>query len=157
MKKEQNQKYETQQFVYKLEKLSKRGWDTNPRVVSLDKDYLSYYRKVPAQFTLNELTGLSKPKCQLKLARIKNIAIVNEESASKNKKLKGNSFKIIKITYMKDGVLKNGDADSDDEKIKSARSKNKKGKKNKRSKSKEKNAKITNEWHFICSDDNERN
>ena len=111
-----------QQFVYKLEKLSKRGWGTNMRVVSLDENYLSYYRKVPDTFVLNELTGLAKPKCQLKLTKIKNIAIIDEAVAMKNKKLKGKSQKIIKISFLTDGLLYNGDPDSEDEKIKSARS-----------------------------------
>ena len=52
---------------------------------------------------------------------------------------------------MKDGILKNGELDSDDERTKSVR--NKKQKKKTKSQSKDKKSAQTDEWLFICNDD----
>ena len=40
----------TQVFMEDLGKVSNKGWSVHKRVLELDKDYLSYYRKVPPNF-----------------------------------------------------------------------------------------------------------
>ena len=101
-------------------KVSNKGWQTHQRVVTLDENHLSYYRKVPKEFEEDKFEALEseKPKQVLKLLSIVEVCQVAEEDTKKFMKLKdkkaGSIF--IKIIFSKDGLVKqakDGDQDHD--------------------------------------------
>ena len=69
-----NTKYVTKIFAHKVEKLSRRGWATNRRVLTLDENHLCYYSKVPRKFHgdnhSTDQFANSRPKGKILLIKI---------------------------------------------------------------------------------------
>ena len=88
-------------------------------MVTLDENYLSYYRDTPKGFAFGfeQVESLNiAPKFKLKLKCIRNIEILHKLIAKKNSKLKGKSQKIISICFLKEhSLLKGRDSDSHNE------------------------------------------
>ena len=101
-----------QQFCEVLPKLSNKGWATHDRVLVLDSNSVSYYRKVPKNFdkdgkcfpanaTVQKLTD--GPKQSVNLKSVTGISIVEHMDKKKFGKLKSLEAekKYLKIEFLK--------------------------------------------------------
>ena len=110
-----------QEFAASLSKLSNRGYALHRRLVVLNENFLSYYRRVPKDFQTEGALGKANPKLSVRLDKVTSIELLGEIDHKKFRKLKSPDTKLlyVKIVFEKDALVKgqvtDRDLDSDEE------------------------------------------